>query len=639
MTKKFRAWMLLPLVLALAAACASGAASGSAGRAAGGDFPATVSWDAEYDVVVVGFGGAGAATAVTAADNGAKVLLLEKAPLGEEGGNTRYAAQLVMMPKKGQRENAITYYKAMRGEYGNQTDEMIEFIVDGALGHWDWFEKMGVSASRLGIFPLIEYPELPGGNEAIQTTFMDGVIWQAQFWKFLRGLVFDRRNNIDVWYETPGVRLIQDPASKIIHGVVVEHGGRTYNVRAINGVVLTTGGFENNDAMLENYAQLYDAYSKAARYNTGDGITMALEVGADLWHMSTLAGPDVNFINPQSGIAQNYYFASASKTLNFTGFAAGPVIIVGGNGRRFTNETEAPRHGHVEVGGTWFSLLVPRNSWCVFDETARLAAPAYPTWSQGMEEEIAKGWIVRANTISELAQKTGIDPAGLQAEITKYNGYCRTGVDLEYDTDPRYLKPLAAQGPYYAFPVKASLTNTQGGPRRNTNCEVLDPRGKPIPHLYSAGELGSFYTDIYNGGGNLSECLFAGRTAGANAARTKSDVSSARLLSSNKIDFRSDTLEEFIAKAAAAAGPNEYIGAGSGMGTDLVLKVTYANSRITNITFLMVHETVGVSDKAITGIPRAIIAANNTSVDTVTGATVTSRAIIQAVNDALSKAR
>lgn len=643
--KKWRKWLLPVLMVTLAgiaalvAACASGGASleGRSG-AGGGNLLSAGFWDAEYDVVVIGFGGAGASAAVTAADAGARVLLLEKAPEGEEGGNTRYAAQLVMMPKRDQRENAITYYKAMRGEYNNQSDQMIEFIIDGALGNWDWFEKMGVSADRLGIYPMVEYPELPGGSESIQTTFMDGVIWQSQFWKFLRKLVLDRRNSIDVWYESPGVKLIQHPATRIVHGVVVEHDGKNYNVRARNGVVLTTGGFENNDIMLENYAQLYDAYSKAARYNTGDGITMALEVGADLWHMSTLAGPDVNFINPQSGIAQNYFFSSASKTLNFTGFTAGPVIIVGGNGRRFTNETEAPRHGHVDVGGTWFSLLVPRNSWCIFDETARLMAPAYPTWSEGMEEEIAKGWIIKANTVSELAQKTGIDPAGLQAEIAKYNGYCRTGVDIEYGTDPAYLKPLAAQGPYYAFPVKASLTNTQGGPRRNTNCEVLDPRGNPIPHLYSAGELGSFYTDIYNGGGNLSECLFSGRTAGTNAAQSKNDVP-ASILSSNKIDFRSDSLEEFIAKAAASAGPNEYIGAGSGMGADLVLKVKYENNRITDISFLRVHETVGVSDKALSNVPQAIIRAQSTQVDTVTGATVTSKAIIEAVNDALSKAR
>ncbi|MDR1894279.1 MAG: FAD-binding protein, partial [Spirochaetales bacterium] len=440
---------ILAAAAALIGACASG--TGASGRAGG--FAAGIDWDGEYDVIVAGYGGAGATAAVTAADAGARVLLLEKAPLGHEGGNTRYALQLVMVPKEGQRENAITYYKAMRGDYNNQTDEMIEYIVDGAMANKDWLINMGVPQANLKPFPLIEYPELPGGNEAITTLYIDPLRWNATLYKFLHSLVDARLDKIDVWFESPAVRLIQDPATKIVHGVVVEREGRTYNIRARNGVVLATGGFENNDIMLENYAQLGNAYSKAARYNTGDGITMAQEAGADLWHMSTLAGPDVNFINPQSGIAQNYYFTTGSPALNFTGFGSTSMIIVGGNGQRFMNETEAPRHGHVEVGGTWFSLLVPRNSWCLFDEAARLANRPYKEWSPGCEEEIAKGWVKRAANLQELAQITGIDLAGLQAEIAKYNGYCRAGNDPEYGVNPQYLRPIATQGPYYAFPV------------------------------------------------------------------------------------------------------------------------------------------------------------------------------------------
>jgi succinate dehydrogenase/fumarate reductase flavoprotein subunit len=403
-------------------------------------------------------------------------------------------------------------------------------------------------------------------------------------------------------------------------------------VRAKNGVVLATGGFENNDTMLENYAQLPAAYSKAARYNTGDGIKMAMDVGADLWHMSTLAGPDVNFIHPRTNIAQNYYFSSASKSLNFTGFAATSMIVVGNNGRRFMKEDEAPRHGHVNIGGSWISLPVPQNAWCVFDEAARLDRPAYPQWSQGMEEEIARGWIKKANTLRELAVLMKVDAGGLETQIAEYNGYCQAGKDPQFGVNPQYLNALANQGPYYAFPVNASLTNTQGGPRRNTKCQVLDVWGEPIPHLYSAGELGSFYADIYNGGGNLSECLFSGRTAGTNAAAPKRDVPAGNVLRGSPVDFRSAPFNPTL-------GPNEYLGVGTGMGTEIYLKIKYEGGKITAINFLKINETVGVSDRAITNLPKAIIAAQSTNVDSVSGATATSKGIKDAVNDALSKVR
>jgi succinate dehydrogenase/fumarate reductase flavoprotein subunit len=433
-----------------------------------------------------------------------------------------------------------------------------------------------------------------------------------------------------VWYESPATRLIQDPNTKIIHGIELLQEGKIYRVRAKNGVVLAAGGFENNPFMLENFVQLADGYSKAARYNTGDGIKMAQEAGADLWHMSTMAGPDVNFINPDTGIAQAYAVGFMTPWTS-----QNSLIYVGANGRRFMNEAAMTRHGHVEVAGTWFSLLVPQNAWAIFDESARLAGPAYPSWSRGMEEEIAKGWVIRAGTIQELAQKTGVNAEGLQDEIARFNAYCRTGNDPQYGNG--VLKPLAAQGPYYAFPLKATLTNTQGGPRRNINCEIVTPYDTVIPHLYSAGEMGSFYTDIYNGGGNISECLYTGRTAGANAARPKDDVSPVNVLSSNKIDFRSDSLEEFLAKAQSSLGPNEYLGLGSGMGRELVLKVKVSGTDIQDINFIRLFETPGVCDRAVAQIPRAIIDTDSADVDSVTGATVTSQAIIAAVKDALSK--
>ena len=193
-----------------------------------------------------------------------KVLLLEKAPKGEEGGNTRYAAQIVLAPKD--RAKAITYFKAMRGGYTSQSDRMIELIVDGAMENRAWVTSLG--AKKLVDIPLIEYPELPG-SDGISTFVIDGQLWTGKLWNLLRDNVLSRSAKIDVWYSSPATALIQDPATRVVHGVKVAQGGKVLNVRARNGVVLACGGFENNIDMVQNYTQMPYAYSKGAKYNTG----------------------------------------------------------------------------------------------------------------------------------------------------------------------------------------------------------------------------------------------------------------------------------------------------------------------------------------------------------------------------------
>ncbi len=592
-------------------------------------FEDTVDWDGEYDVVVVGFGGAGAVTAITAADAGAKVLLLEKAPEGEAGGNTRYAAQIILCPTD--REGAITYFKAMRGGFDNQSDEVIETIVDGAMAVPEFLEKLGADPEKFGHYPLIEYPELPG-SESISTVEVDGELWTSKFWQLLLKNVNERTvaENIDLWYEAPATDLIQDPATRIIHGVKVAKDGRELNIRARNGVVLCCGGFENNEDMIENYVQMPEAYSKGARYNTGDGIKMAMAVGADLWHMSTLSGPDVNFVNPETGVAPGYFGVTSAKSGAYTGFTQMSAIVVGADGTRYMNETVTPSHGHVNFHGMWVSQIIPNPSYMIFDEKARLAAPVYPSWSEGNADEIEKGWIIKADTLDELNDKLGLPAGSLAATVEKYNGYCAAGEDPEYATIPEYLVALDETGPYYALPLKATFTNTQGGPKRNVQCEVLDTKGRAIPHLYSAGELGSFYCDIYNGGGNLAECVFSGRAAGANAAAAKSDVA-AKSVMEGKTAYVPEKKE-----SAVSLSENERMGEAQGMGGTLSVKVTMDGEKIAKVEVVSHTETAGISDGAIEKIPAAIVEKQSTDVDTVSGATVTSKAIIEAVNAALA---
>lgn len=609
--------------------------------AEGTAFENTIDWDAEYDAVVAGFGGAGGTAAITAADARSKVLLLEKGPEGHAGGNTRYAAQLIMTPID--REEALEYWKALRGDFDHQSDAVVELIVDGSMAIPEWLVEMGADPEKLAKFPFAEYAEV-SGSSSIYATIVNGGTWSSELWKLIYRNVTERPENIDVWYAAPAVHLIQDPATKIIHGVEVEQNGQILKVRAKNGVVMAVGGFENNEDMIENFTQMPEGYSKGARYNTGDGVKMAIEVGADLWHMSTLSGPDVNFVIPETGVSAGYNInAQVSKNM-FTGFAQGSCLMIGGDGTRFIDETTSPSHGHVNNHGTWVSQQIPKNSWMVFDSTNTRSI--YLSFSEGNREEIEKGWIIKADTLEELAEMMDVPVKNFLKTVEKYNGYCAKGFDEEFGieveegtiayngtqiaeivTHPEYLVPIS-EGPFYALPLKPTFTNTQGGARRNENCEILNTQGNPIPHLYSAGEFGSFYADIYNGGGNLAECIFSGRIAGANAAAVKNDATAENLLTKEAYDGR-------VKETEIVTAENEYIGIGVGM-AKLVVKVTMDGDTIKAVEVIEQSETVGIGDKAIAAIPDAIVAAQSTQVDTITGATVTSKAIINAVDNALS---
>ena len=155
-----------------------------------------------------------------------------------------------------------------------------------------------------------------------------------------------------------------------------------------------------------------------------------------------------------------------------------------------------------------------------------------PAWSDDNLEEIEKGWAVQADTVAELAEKLGIDPDTLVATVDKWNADIIAGEDtlfgrpienvkntayLAQDNDNASSAPLDTP-PFYAVAQYPTLLNTQGGPRRNVEAQVLDVFGEPIPRLYSSGELGSLWGLIYQGAGNNAEALVFGRIAGANAA-------------------------------------------------------------------------------------------------------------------------
>ncbi|MEZ5854241.1 MAG: FAD-binding protein [Hyphomicrobiaceae bacterium] len=480
-------------------------------------------WDVEADVVVAGFGGAGVAAAVTAHDLGAKVVLLEKAPEGQHGGNTRVAGQGYLNTSTA--EKAIAYLTALCGPY-KVPETMIAVWADEMCRNNDWLASIGGDPQEHQHQPVgIEFPDLPGSDCVHK--FHDGPKYGYSLtWKRFESFVHERP--IDVMYETPAKELIQHDSTKEILGVRAVRNGKPLHVKARRGVILTCGGFENNQEMIRNYLPgVPYCYTSGSPYNEGDGVTMGLSVGADLWHMNNYAGPSMALKVPEVPTSFSMQAFHYSKEL------PGGAIVVGPDARRFADEKYKTRHGKVPKNGVWLPLSTPCPMYMICDHAHFSSGPLYDKtpshgwtqiiekyeWSEDNSAELAKGWIKQADTTAELAKIIGLDPAALQATVGRWNAAADAGRDDEFGRT-LMLTPLA-RGPFYAIEMSPSMLNTQGGPRRNEKAEIVRPNGTPIPRLYSAGELGSIYSYLYQGTGNIGECLGFGRIAGRNAAGLK----------------------------------------------------------------------------------------------------------------------
>jgi hypothetical protein len=254
---------------------------------------------------------------------------------------------------------------------------------------------------------------------------------------------------------------------------------------------------------------------------------MAMEVGADLWHMNNVAGPWFCLKVPEIAAAFEIV------PLHFSRDVSGGMIVVGPDGKRFVDEKYKDHHGQKEINGRWAQSSAPCPMFMIFDHALFSAGPVYDKnsiaswntmfkvydWSDDNSAELAKGWIKKADTITELAGKIGLDPAAVEDSVNKWNGHYAAGKDTEFGRT-RMLSPVEAP-PFYAMELSPVFLNTQGGPRRNGRGQIVRPNGEAIFRLYSAGELGSIYSFLYQGGGNLGECMAFGRISGRNAAAEK----------------------------------------------------------------------------------------------------------------------
>jgi len=487
-----------------------------------------------FDVVVVGCGNAALCAALSAHDGGARVLVLEKAPEAWRGGNSAFSGGLFrfafkgvediyeLVPDLSDEEKATYEIPAYTSEqFFDDLARLTEYETDGDLAS----TLIGESLPTLKWMRTKGLRLVPAaGRQAFK------VGGKLRFWGGLvleivgggRGLIDSlldavKKTDIEIRFETKAARLLTDHQSGAVTGAEVRGPEGPYEVHAPS-VVLASGGFEANAEMRCRYLgpgwEL--ARVRGTPYNTGDGIRMALEIGAQSYgHWSGCHAVQWDLNSPPYGsltVGESYQKHS---------YPFG--ILVNVEGRRFLDEGADFRNYTYAKYGHVVLKQPRRTAWQVFDQKV-----VHMLRAEYRIREVTK---VEADTLEKLAEGMEIDVQGFVKTVKEYNASIRK--DVEYDPtikdgkctvgiDPpksNWALPLDAP-PYVAYGVTTGITFTFGGVRVNTKAEVLNTENAVIPGLFAAGELvGGVYYFNYPGGAGLTLGAVYGRLAGASAAR------------------------------------------------------------------------------------------------------------------------
>ncbi|MEM9012089.1 MAG: FAD-dependent tricarballylate dehydrogenase TcuA [Pseudomonadota bacterium] len=488
---------------------------------------------AEWDVIVVGGGNAAFSAALAAREREARVLVLERAPEAENGGNSRFTAGAIrfayegvediraLCPDLSKDQIAITdfgtydenqFYDDMFRVTRYRTDPALcERLVGQSAATMRWLAGKGIR-----FLPIY-------GRQAFKVdgrfTFWGGLTLEA--WGGGPGLVdaetqIARDQGIEIRYGARVVNLLYDGVA--VTGVRLRHEGALHDVTA-RSVVLASGGFEANAAWRTRYLgpgwEL--AKTRGSRFNTGDGIQMALDVGASPfgnWSGCHAVGWDYNA--PE--------FGDLDVGDGFQKHSYPWGIMVNAHGRRFVDEGADFRNYTYAKYGRVILEQPDGMAWQIFDQKV------IPLLRD--EYRIKRVTKVSAPTLEALADKLdGVDKAGFLAEIARYNDAVRTDIAFDPNVkDGRCTEGLDVaksnwanridEGPFEAYQVGCGITFTFGGLRiAPESAAVLDTDLAPIPGLFAAGELvgGVFYFNYPGGTGLLNGAVF-GRLAGGSAA-------------------------------------------------------------------------------------------------------------------------
>lgn len=475
-----------------------------------------------FDVIVVGCGIAGLSAAATALQAGARVAILERATKEERGGNTRWTEALLRM--KSEAEVSDDFEAHFARNAGHYLDP--ELIAETARDWENWpgiVKTLGFTdpdviatfASSVG--PTVAWLKSFGVKfDFLPTYFITAC--QPRMAPIGGGLAliealagWCEKNGAQFFYHTTARALMQNKDGAVVGLAAVGPGHMTIEFAA-PAVVLASGGFEGNPEMLTHYlgprARYIRPVARGGYYNKGEGIRMALAVGAAPCgdYGSFHAEP----IDPRSGATEPVVLV----------FNYG--ILVNRNGQRFIDEAPATVDATYEAITRVIFEQPDGIAYCILD--AKI--DDVPNWKRSVRSDRPP---IAAATLPELAGKLGIDARELAATIETYNAACPPGAFKPLELDGQmtatgytpkksnWARPID-KPPFLAFPIICGACFTFGGLKVNTKAQVLNADGAAIPGLYAAGETIGLYYGTYAGATSVLRGAVFGRIAGSHAA-------------------------------------------------------------------------------------------------------------------------
>ncbi len=610
---------------------------------------------ADYDaeVIIVGAGAAGLAAAIAAIDNGAKsVIVLEKT--STTGGSLNFTsgsmsgAETIIQEIDGIEDTKASYVEDIMENGGDAGDlAMIELYVEEDVESIKWLWDNGLSDNKFNVDRTtgtmsVFAPEhaLYSQKRTYKAAADDNTKYSSAVHEVLDVYV-NEVENIKFDFATTATKLVANEKGQVTSVIATDKDGQLVRYNSEKGIIMATGGYSGNLDLMGQFVENGSNYLPGGSNGAdGYGIYMMQEVGAliDEKVMGYIPTFPMGFGgNNTPGLIRPTYTWKTGG------------ICVNQEGNRFVDETSSDvvlREVSLEkqTNAVQYDIFTD----AIIEDLIASRSDMFYSAFYAPEKSLSK-FVVEADSIEELAVKIGADPKTLEATISTYNNSVETETTDEFgrqysqdSINPLYNVAVnkVDGDKFYAVKIEALCVMTLGGVKTNTGMQVLDNDSNPISGLYAAGEVvGGVWGKYASGGTGVMGPVVFGRVAAENMMANVMNEEYTLLPSSNVISIEMFKKDEVEAKVrfdmSTELNDGEYVNVVDGQDGEMTVKTVITNGVIVSVEIVEHNETVSIAQGAFDTIPTSIIEKNDVNLDAVSGATLTSNRILDAVTQAL----